>query len=39
MQHSFLAKRLKGFVYATKGAFLLIKNEASIQAQRLLLLE
>ena len=36
MQQSFLAKRLKGFVYATKGAFLLIKNEASIQAQAII---
>ena len=33
MPNSFLVKRLKGFKYATKGAFLLIKNEASIQVQ------
>lgn len=30
---SFLKKRLKGFVYAIKGALILIKKEQSIQAQ------
>ncbi len=30
---SFLVKRLLGFKYATKGAWMLLKNEASIQVQ------
>jgi diacylglycerol kinase (ATP) len=30
---SFIKKRLKGFVYATKGALILIKKEQSIQVQ------
>ena len=33
MKNSFIGKRLMGGVYATKGALLLIKNEASIQVQ------
>lgn len=33
MWNSFLGKRLKGGVYAIKGAFLLLRNEASIQVQ------
>lgn len=33
MWNSFLGKRLKGCYYAIRGALLLIKNEASIQAQ------
>ncbi|MEM0518663.1 MULTISPECIES: diacylglycerol kinase [Aequorivita] len=33
MRNSFLGKRLKAFRYAFKGAFLLIRNEASIQVQ------
>lgn len=33
MLDSFLGKRLKGSVYAIKGALLLLKNEASIQVQ------
>lgn len=33
MQNSFLGKRLKGFVYATRGALMLIKKEPSIQVQ------
>lgn len=33
MWNTFLGKRLKGFVYATRGAFLLVKHEASIQVQ------
>ncbi len=33
MRHSFLGKRLKAFQYAFKGAFLLIRHEASIQVQ------
>ncbi len=33
MWNSFLGKRLKGCFYATKGALLLLKNEASIQVQ------
>ena len=32
-KESFLKNRLRGFGYATKGAWLLLKNEASIQAQ------
>ncbi len=35
-QNSFLIKRLKGFKYATKGAWMLLKNEASIQVQAFL---
>lgn len=30
---SFLVKRIKGCGYATKGAWMLLKNEASIQVQ------
>ena len=30
---SFLRKRLKGIGFATKGAYMLLKNEASIQVQ------
>tara|TARA_R110000772_G_scaffold111871_4_gene215969 strand:- start:412 stop:768 length:357 start_codon:yes stop_codon:yes gene_type:complete len=30
---SFLRGRLRGFGFAAKGAFMLLKNEASIQAQ------
>lgn len=33
MWNSFLGKRLKAFRYAFKGAFLLIRHEASIQVQ------
>ena len=33
MKNSFLGKRLKAFRYALKGAFLLLRNEASIQVQ------
>lgn len=33
MWNSYLGKRLMGFKYATKGAFMLLKNEASIQVQ------
>ncbi len=33
MWNSFLGKRLKGFGYATKGAWMLVKNEPSIQVQ------
>jgi diacylglycerol kinase len=33
MWNSFLGKRLKGCGYAIKGAYMLIKNEASIQVQ------
>ena len=33
MKDSFLAKRLKGFVYAGRGAWLLLRNEPSIQVQ------
>ncbi len=33
MWNSYLGKRLKGFVYATKGAWMLLKNEPSIQVQ------
>lgn len=33
MWDSFIGKRLMGFKYATKGAFMLLKNEASIQVQ------
>lgn len=33
MWDTYFGKRLKGFKYATKGAFLLLQNEASIQVQ------
>lgn len=33
MWNSFLGKRLKGGVYAVKGALLLLRHEASIQVQ------
>lgn len=33
MKNSFLGTRLKAFRYALKGAFLLLRNEASIQVQ------
>jgi len=33
MWNSFLGKRLKGCAYAMRGAWLLLKNEASIQVQ------
>lgn len=33
MWNSFLGKRLKGCGYAIKGAYMLLKNEASIQVQ------
>ncbi|MDT0555039.1 diacylglycerol kinase [Patiriisocius hiemis] len=33
MWNTFLGKRLKGVKYAAKGAWMLIKNEASIQVQ------
>ena len=33
MWNTFLGKRLKGFGYAIKGAWMLIKNEPSIQVQ------
>lgn len=33
MKDSFIGKRLKGFVYAGRGAWLLLRNEASIQVQ------
>jgi len=33
MWNSFLGKRLKGFGYALKGAWMLIRHEASIQVQ------
>ena len=33
MWNSFLGKRLKGCGYALKGAYMLLKNEASIQVQ------
>lgn len=33
MWNTFLGKRLKGGGYAIKGAFLLLRNEASIQVQ------
>ncbi|EDM43117.1 diacylglycerol kinase [unidentified eubacterium SCB49] len=33
MKKSFIATRIKGGYYAAKGAFLLLKNEASIQVQ------
>jgi len=33
MKNTFLGKRLKGFGYAIKGAWILLRNEASIQVQ------
>lgn len=33
MWNSFLGKRLLGFKYAFKGAWMLLKNEASVQVQ------
>ncbi len=33
MWNSYLGKRLKGFGYASKGAWMLLKNEPSIQVQ------
>jgi diacylglycerol kinase len=33
MWDTYLGKRLKGFKYAAKGAYMLVKNEASIQVQ------
>ncbi len=33
MWNTFLGKRLKGFKYAAKGAWMLLRNEASIQVQ------
>jgi diacylglycerol kinase (ATP) len=33
MWNTYVGKRLKGFGYATKGAWMLLKNEASIQVQ------
>ncbi|HLW14554.1 MAG TPA: diacylglycerol kinase family protein [Flavobacteriaceae bacterium] len=33
MKNSFIGKRLQAFVYAFRGAYLLLKTEASIQAQ------
>ncbi len=33
MWNSYLGKRIKSFYYAGKGAFLLLKNEPSIQVQ------
>lgn len=33
MWETYLGKRLKGFKYAVKGAFLLLRHEASIQVQ------
>lgn len=33
MWNTFIGKRILGFKYATKGAWMLIKNEASIQVQ------
>lgn len=33
MQNSFIGKRIRGGGYAIKGAFLLLKTEASIQTQ------
>ena len=33
MWNTYIGKRLKGFKYATVGAFMLLKNEASIQVQ------
>jgi diacylglycerol kinase len=36
MWNTFLGKRLKAFKYAFKGAFLLLRHEASIQVQAVL---
>ncbi len=36
MRNTFIGKRLQGFCYAIKGAWLLIKNEPSIQVQVIL---
>lgn len=36
MKNSFLGKRLLGFKYAFKGAWMLLKNEASIQVQAII---
>ena len=33
MKNSFISNRLKAFIYAFRGAYLLLKTEASIQAQ------
>ena len=33
MKNSFIGKRLHAFIYAFRGAYLLLKTEASIQAQ------
>lgn len=33
MRNTFLGKRIRSFYYAGKGAFLLLKNEPSIQVQ------
>ena len=33
MWNTFLGKRLKGFKYAAKGAYMLVREEASIQVQ------
>lgn len=33
MKESFIGKRLRAFIYAFRGAYLLLKTEASIQAQ------
>jgi len=33
MWDTYLGKRLKGFKYAAKGAYMLVRNEASIQVQ------
>lgn len=33
MKNSFIGKRLRAFVYAFRGAYLLLKTEASIQTQ------
>lgn len=38
MWNTYLGKRLKGFKYSTKGAWLLLKNEASIQVQAVIAL-
>ncbi len=38
MQNSFLGKRIRGFGYAIKGAFKLLKREASIQVQAVIAL-
>ncbi len=38
MKNSFVEKRLKGCIYACKGAFLLLRHEASIQVQAVIAL-